>query len=78
VPVIVGPHTFNFKQAAEDAIEAGAAQRAPGAAQAVDIAMALLADDTRRQRASRAARTWFDMHAGATRRTLDALGPWLD
>ncbi|KRC73455.1 3-deoxy-D-manno-octulosonic acid transferase [Achromobacter sp. Root83] len=78
VPVIVGPHTFNFQQAAEDAIEAGAAQRAPGAAQAVDIAMALLADDTRRQRASRAARTWFDMHAGATRRTLDALGPWLD
>jgi 3-deoxy-D-manno-octulosonic-acid transferase len=78
VPVIVGPHTFNFKQAAQDAIDAGAALRAPDAAQAVDIAMALLADDTRRQRASRAARTWFDMHAGATRRTLGALESWLD
>ncbi|QVQ25599.1 3-deoxy-D-manno-octulosonic acid transferase [Achromobacter deleyi] len=78
VPVIVGPHTFNFKQAAQDAIDAGAALRAPDAAQAVDIAMALLADDARRQHASRAARTWFDMHAGATRRTLGALESWLD
>lgn len=78
VPVIVGPHTFNFKQAAEDAIEAGAALRAPDASQAADMAMALLADDGRRQAASGAARAWFDMHAGATLRTLNALEPWLD
>lgn len=78
VPVIVGLHTFNFKQAAEDAIEAGAALRAPDARQAVDMAMTMLADDPRRQGASQAARTWFDMHAGATRRTLAALQPWLD
>jgi len=78
VPVIVGPHTFNFKQAAEDAIEAGAVLRTPDASQAVDSAMALVADHERRQLASRAARAWFAMHAGATRRTLDALDPWLD
>lgn len=77
VPVIVGPHTFNFKQAAEDAIEAGAAQRAQDAAQAVDAAMALLADEARRHRGGEAARAWFGAHAGATRRTLDALAPWL-
>ena len=78
VPVIVGPHTFNFKQAAEDAIAAGAALRAADAAEAVDAAMALLADEPRRQRAAEAALAWFRMHSGATERTLDALAPWLE
>lgn len=77
VPVIVGPHTFNFKQAAEDAVAAGAALRAADAGQAVDAAMALLADEPRRQRAAEAALAWFRMHSGATGRTLDALEPWL-
>ncbi|WP_312539846.1 3-deoxy-D-manno-octulosonic acid transferase [Achromobacter mucicolens] len=78
VPVIVGPHTFNFKQAAEDAIEAGAARRAADPAQAVDAAMALLSDTAGRRQASKAARAWFDQHAGATARTMAALAPWLD
>lgn len=78
VPVIVGPHTFNFKQAAEDAIEAGAARRAADPAQAVDAAMALLSDTAGRRQASKAARAWFDQHAGATGRTMAALAPWLD
>ncbi|CAB3883992.1 3-deoxy-D-manno-octulosonic acid transferase [Achromobacter anxifer] len=78
VPVIVGPHTFNFKQAAEDAIAAGAAQRTADPGQAVDAALALLADESRRRRAAEAALAWFGMHAGATGRTLDALAPWLE
>lgn len=78
VPVIVGPHTFNFKQAAEDAVQAGAALRAEDPAQAVDAAIALLRDTPRRLLASNAARAWFDQHAGATARTMEALGPWLD
>lgn len=77
VPVIVGPHTFNFKQAAEDAIQAGAAQREPDAGRAVEAAVALLSDEGRRLRGGEAARAWFGSHAGATRRTLDALAPWL-
>ncbi|WP_312430833.1 3-deoxy-D-manno-octulosonic acid transferase [Achromobacter sp.] len=77
VPVIVGPHTFNFKQAAEDAVDAGAALRAEDPAQAVAAAIALLQDAPRRQQASKAARAWFDQHAGATGRTMDALAPWL-
>lgn len=77
VPVIVGPHTFNFKQAAEDAIAAGAVLRAADAGQAVDAAMALLADEERRGRAGEAALAWFGTHSGATSRTLDALAPWL-
>lgn len=78
VPVIVGPHTFNFQQAASDAIEAGAAQRQPDPQQAVAAALALLADPAKRQAAGLAARAWFSSHAGATARTMDALAPWLD
>ncbi|MCP1400151.1 3-deoxy-D-manno-octulosonic acid transferase [Achromobacter insolitus] len=78
VPVIVGPHTFNFKQAAEDAIAAGAALRAPDTGQAVEAAMALLGDEARRRRAAQAALAWFRMHSGATGRTLEALAPWLE
>ena len=77
VPVIVGPHTFNFQQAAEDAIAAGAVMRKADPAQAVDAALAMLKDDAQRQDASHAARAWFELHAGATRRTMDALAPWL-
>lgn len=77
VPVIVGPHTFNFQQAAEDAIAAGAATRKADPAQAIDAALAMLKDEAQRQEASRAARAWFELHAGATRRTMDALAPWL-
>lgn len=78
VPVIVGPHTFNFQQAASDAIEAGAAQRQPDPAQAVAAALALVADPPRRQAAGQAAQTWFASHSGATARTMAALAPWLD
>ncbi|WP_417219263.1 3-deoxy-D-manno-octulosonic acid transferase [Achromobacter spanius] len=77
VPVIVGPHTFNFQQAAEDAIAAGAVMRKADPAQAVDAALAMLKDDAQRQDASHAARAWFELHAGATWRTMDALAPWL-
>lgn len=77
VPVIVGPHTFNFQQAASDAIEAGAAQRQPDPEQAVTAALALVADPAARQAAGEAARAWFASHAGATARTMDALAPGL-
>ena len=34
-PVVVGPHTFNFEQATQDAIEAGAAVRVADAQEAI-------------------------------------------
>ncbi|WP_028354451.1 3-deoxy-D-manno-octulosonic acid transferase [Bordetella petrii] len=77
VPVVVGPHTDNFKQAAEDAIAAGAALRAPDAPAALDAALALLDNDARRQAMGQAARRWAAGHAGATQRTLAALARWL-
>ncbi|MFX8489296.1 hypothetical protein ABTL84_19065, partial [Acinetobacter baumannii] len=73
VPVIVGPHTFNFKQATEDAIMAGAATRVVDAEQAIKAALRLLADEPTRQAMGAAGRAWTSAHAGATARTLQAL-----
>jgi 3-deoxy-D-manno-octulosonic-acid transferase len=43
-PLLMGPHTFNFAQAAELALAAGAAERVPDTEHAVTRALALLAD----------------------------------
>ncbi|RVU44575.1 3-deoxy-D-manno-octulosonic acid transferase [Rubrivivax rivuli] len=42
-PLLMGPHTFNFAQAAEDALAAGAAERLPDLPSAVARGCALLA-----------------------------------
>lgn len=77
VPVIVGPHTFNFKQAASDAIAAGGALRAVDVPDAMAQATMLLRDAQRRATMGRAGRDWAMAHAGATQRTLQALDAWL-
>lgn len=77
-PVIVGPHTRNFEQAVRDALAAGAALRAHDAAAAVDTALELLRDAPRRETMRTAAQAFTQAHVGATRRTMQALQPWLD
>ncbi|MVW71368.1 3-deoxy-D-manno-octulosonic acid transferase [Bordetella sp. 15P40C-2] len=76
VPTIVGPHTFNFKQAAQDAIAAGGVCRAGKASAALQLALALVDDEPRRAKMGRAAASWAAGHAGATERTLGALRDW--
>lgn len=78
VPVIVGPHTFNFQQAVSDAIEAGAALRASDTGEALAQALALLKDTSRRSAMKQAAHAWTASHKGATNRTLSALAGCLD
>jgi 3-deoxy-D-manno-octulosonic-acid transferase len=46
-PLLMGPHTFNFAQAAELALAAGAAERLPGIEAAVDRAVVLCASPQR-------------------------------
>ncbi|MBW6495058.1 MAG: 3-deoxy-D-manno-octulosonic acid transferase, partial [Burkholderiaceae bacterium] len=77
VPVLVGPHTFNFADATEQAIVAGAARRVADAAEMIAAAAGLLADDSARSRASAAALAFSSMHGGATARTVAALLPLL-
>ena len=69
-PVLVGPHTYNFAQATEDAIACGAAQRiadADGAACAVER---LLKNDEELQAMRDAATRFSQAHRGATARTV--------
>jgi len=76
VPVILGPHTYNFADAAEQAVAAGAALRVADAREAVHAARRLLADPVRRAEMGRRASAFATAHRGATQRTVDALSPW--
>jgi len=77
-PVVVGPHTFNFAQAASDAIEAGAAIRVEGAKEAVAAMTSISNDRLERQRMSEAALQFVGAHRGATARTLARLAPFIE
>ncbi|MDQ3215805.1 MAG: lipid IV(A) 3-deoxy-D-manno-octulosonic acid transferase [Pseudomonadota bacterium] len=77
-PVVVGPHTFNFAQATEDAIAAGAAVRAGDAAEAFATMTDIADSPLRRQHMSEAASYFAAAHRGATARTLERLTPFID
>jgi 3-deoxy-D-manno-octulosonic-acid transferase len=72
-PVLMGPHTFNFLEAAEQAEQAGAAARVPDLAQAVEQALTLAQDmlqaGTRHAQMRQAALAFAQAHTGAARRT---------
>ena len=69
-PVLVGPHTYNFAQATEDAIACGAALRIADATAAADAAAKLLEDAPALPAMRDAAATFSQAHRGATARTL--------
>jgi 3-deoxy-D-manno-octulosonic-acid transferase len=73
-PVVLGPHTFNFEQAAESAIGAGAALRAGNGDEAMAAVSSLLADAARREQMGRAALAFAASNRGAVGRLLDWLG----
>lgn len=77
VPVIVGPHTDNFKQAVEDSILAGATIRCDDAPDAINTAEQLLHNKQQREAMSQAAQQWLAQHRGATKRTMDYIEPFL-
>ncbi len=70
VPVLIGPSTFNFAEAARDALAAGAARQFGDAVALVSEALALLADAPRRAVMAEAGRAFAAQHRGATARTL--------
>jgi 3-deoxy-D-manno-octulosonic-acid transferase len=70
VPVLVGPHTYNFAQAAESAIAAGAALRVSDAGEAIRVARSILQDRERRERMGRAGVAFCEAHRGAVARTV--------
>jgi 3-deoxy-D-manno-octulosonic-acid transferase len=74
-PVLIGPHTFNFAQISEQAIEAGAALRVADADQMLAQAGRLLLDSAARLAMGRQASAFADAHRGATARTVALLRP---
>jgi 3-deoxy-D-manno-octulosonic-acid transferase len=78
VPVIVGPHTFNFAAAAEGAVAAGAAVRAQSADAVIAEVAALLRDAARRDAMRARAAAFLAAHAGALDRLWQWLAPRLD
>lgn len=72
-PVIVGPHTFNFEDATNDAIQAGAAIRVSDAEELRSAIDQLLSDSNRRRAMSEAGKVFTNTHRGATDKTLKLL-----
>jgi len=73
VPVVIGPHVFNFSEAVRLAVESGAAQQVADAAGAIDEVLALLEDPLRRQAMGAAGKALCASHRGATRRHISSV-----
>jgi 3-deoxy-D-manno-octulosonic-acid transferase len=69
----MGPHTFNFAEAAELALEAGAARRVASMEEGVTAAVALARDPAARDAAGRAGERFAAAHRGAAKRTAEAV-----
>lgn len=68
-PVVLGPHTFNFAEAAELACAAGAAERVADLASGIAWAVALTSDPARQSDASERATRFAAAHRGAAEAT---------
>lgn len=76
-PVLIGPYTFNFEQATEMAIAAGAAKRVQNSIDLAHHLQALFADSVKRQAMGAAALSFSEQSRGATQRTLELLKQFL-
>jgi len=72
-PVLIGPSTYNFSEAAELAVRAGAAIRVPDAATLAKEATRLLRDADATQRMAQAALAFCAEHRGASEKVLQLL-----
>ena len=72
-PVVLGPHTFNFAEAAQRACSAGAAQRVGDLAQGVEVASALVQNLAQLAQSQAAAIRFASAHRGAAQATGSAI-----
>ncbi|MCG5075266.1 lipid IV(A) 3-deoxy-D-manno-octulosonic acid transferase [Paraburkholderia tagetis] len=77
VPVLIGPHVFNFTQATADAVAAGAALQVQDPADLARALRELFNDKPRRVAMAGAAAAFAARHRGATGRTVDVLATLL-
>ena len=76
-PVLLGPSTYNFAEAATQALISGAALQVADAQAAILQAQALLQDDGARASMAAAALRFASSHQGAAGRVLAAIAPLL-
>jgi 3-deoxy-D-manno-octulosonic-acid transferase len=76
-PVLVGPSTFNFAEAARTAIAAGAAAQVQNADELVSAANALLSDSGKCQGMGETGCAFAAQHRGATQRTMELIGRFI-
>lgn len=72
-PVLLGPHTYNFTQASEEAITQGAAVRVYDAVQVFQVAFDLIVDRQRLQKMSQDAQRFAESEGGATSKIIRQL-----
>ena len=72
-PVLIGPSTFNFAEAVELALNAGAAIQVPDPAALAREAVRLLRDPAAAHRMGQAALAFANAHRGATARVLELI-----
>ncbi len=77
-PTLVGPHTFNFAEAAREAVACGAARRVGNADELVREVALLLADPAQRERMRAAGTAFLATHRGATERLWRELSRSID
>ena len=76
-PVVMGPHTFNFLEAAELAEASGAALRVADLQHGMQAALALVNDAAAQATAASAGLAFADHNRGATAKTVAVLAPFL-
>jgi 3-deoxy-D-manno-octulosonic-acid transferase len=69
-PVIIGPSTYNFAEATDAAVAAGAALRVADVGEGLSAALALAGDAVRCQRMGEAGLVFTAAHRGAADRVL--------
>jgi len=72
-PIVMGPHTFNFAEAAQAAESAGAAQRAENMPKALSLAIDTVQNKSVQKLKSASALQFSKQHGGATESTVQAV-----
>ena len=73
VPVVIGPHAYNFSEVTHAAVQIGAAIQVASPIEAIRSALGLLGDPVRREIMGKAGLEFCDLHRGATARHMEAI-----
>ncbi len=76
-PVLIGPHTFNFLDVTERAVQVGAALRVGNADELIALTRVLFSDSNAREAMGAAGRLFSAAHRGATQQTLRIIAGFL-